>query len=687
MKLLLSCSVALCAGMLLSETVDAHGGRYRGPGDVVDPSGGGRGGRSGGPGGPTTGGPSGPTQPGPTGSGSRPGATGGGGAPGVPGPGGATTRGGGGGGLSDDLTRWVYWWELNKDPYLMLKAKVHSPEVRTGSDDHWLGVRSRKFSDDTLRPTEHDLMNRVVPALKRALDDAGPQDNDVVSSCLVALAKVGEDHRDFALVDVFAERLAANNQETRESAALALGIAGETTAMPRQLELLRDLVADNSAGRKASGGSSVNERTRAFAAYAIGLAAHSTGDVALKRQAFDTLSPILGRAVERSGRNLRVAAIHGLSLLRLNPSRPEESKLLDETVDLLADYYRRDIGVGDQLVQAHCPTAIAKLLGRDHPRADDFRALFREGLAGRLGQQKRRSHDLRRSCALALGQLGQVSDTDLAAQLVTTYQKDRDAQTRNFAVLALGQIGGKANRKQVLRLLANANGIEKPWCALALGVLAHADYEQQKQAKNTIDADAGLGAILFDEFRSTKNPSVKGAIAIALGLARYVDAADTMRELMLSTQQKEEMGGYLAIGLSLMNDLASREALRDIIHSSTRRPLLLNQAAVALGKIGDKRAARDLVAMLEDSDSNLARLSSLSSALGFIGDRGSIEPLVRLLGDRDINQLSRAFAAVALGGVGDKELLPWGSKIAVNTNYRANTATLTDGVTGILDIL
>ncbi|MCA8949436.1 MAG: hypothetical protein KDE27_08025, partial [Planctomycetes bacterium] len=47
-----------------SAPVLAHGGQYRGPGDVVPPGGGGRGS---GAGGPTTGGPGGPSGPGPGG--------------------------------------------------------------------------------------------------------------------------------------------------------------------------------------------------------------------------------------------------------------------------------------------------------------------------------------------------------------------------------------------------------------------------------------------------------------------------------------------------------------------------------------------------------------------------------------------------------------------------------------------
>jgi len=61
--------------------------------------------------------------------------------------------------------------------------------------------------------------------------------------------------------------------------------------------------------------------------------------------------------------------------------------------------------------------------------------------------------------------------------------------------------------------------------------------------------------------------------------------------------------------------------------------------------------------------------------------------LVKLLHNESITPLSRAFAAVALGGVADKEPLPWNSKISVDMNYRAAVETLTNHVSGILDIL
>ena len=59
----------MSAGLLalLSDSALAHGGQYRGPGDVLPPAPGGGGGRSPGAAGPTTGGPAGPATPGPAG--------------------------------------------------------------------------------------------------------------------------------------------------------------------------------------------------------------------------------------------------------------------------------------------------------------------------------------------------------------------------------------------------------------------------------------------------------------------------------------------------------------------------------------------------------------------------------------------------------------------------------------------
>ncbi len=667
----------LCAGILAFTThaAFAHGGQYRGPGDVVPPGPTGPGGNTPGPSepGPTTPGPTTPTAPTPTGG--RPGSTGGSGSgPGNPGGGAGHTPGRAE--ITEDLTEWTFWWEFNKDRYLGLKAAVHDPGATTSEDEIFLGKRRRA---DTLKPTSGEILNDVLPALKRAID--ATNQNDIVSSCMVAMAKAGANHPDFDLVDVFAPRLQRPQQEVRETAALAIGIAG--IAKEKELDLLRGLVLDDATGRAAYG-KAVDARTRSFAAYGLGLLARRSTNPGTKEMVFEALQKVL-EDTAIGNRNVKVAAIQAIGVLEIGSSTPADQRLLERAVDCLAHCYGRDAGPAEQLVQSHCPTAIAKLLGRDRPASREFEASFANDLRGK-GRLARASHDIARSCALAIGQLARPDDEAMQTVLLDVYRSHRDAQTRWFAALALGRIGGKANRDALLRAFAEGSkNQQKPWLALALGIL---EFDRRAHEPQT-DPDRLLGERLQDAFTQAKDPSLVGALAIALGLSRTTDAAPALRERMLANTAKEQMAGYLCIGLALMRDRDSCEDLHGVLRAAERRPTLLSQAAVALGKLGDKRAAEALQRRLEDAGgiSSLATLAAFASAIGTIGDRRSIRALDTMLGNEELRDLPRAFAAVALGGIADKDPLPWNSCFGADTNYRAAVETLTNGSTGILDIL
>ncbi len=215
MKILIS--ILFLASILL-----AHGGQYRGPGDVVPPGPGG--GSTGRPSGPTTGGPAGPTTGGPagpaTGSPAGP-ATGGPVGPRAPGRGPQT--GGRGSRLGNDLTQWQFWWEFNKDPFIKLKDALGGGP-QTGSDDFYLGS-TRRVTRNSLAPTKEDKVG-ILATLRRAMKSTN--NKDIISACMIAMAKVGMDHPEFKLKDVFKPYLKSLNQEVRETAALALGIAAQT---------------------------------------------------------------------------------------------------------------------------------------------------------------------------------------------------------------------------------------------------------------------------------------------------------------------------------------------------------------------------------------------------------------------------------------------------------------------------
>ncbi|MEE9128339.1 MAG: hypothetical protein V3U11_14500, partial [Planctomycetota bacterium] len=590
------------------------------------------------------------------------------------------TTGPRGSAIGDDLTKWQFWWEFNKDPFINLKDAIHRPEITTGSDDFFMGPSRRVASSDTAKPSKVDIMETILPALKRAIDNTGQR--DITSSCIVAMAKIGEDHSKFKILPIFKKTLVSFDQEIRETAALAMGISQKTQAIAP----LQHLVLDDAAGRKLVQKSFVDDRTRSFAAYGMGLIAHASDDVNVKRMTLETMAQIL-RNKNIVDRNIRVAAINAIGLL--NPSHQNEAdpnSILSKALAELDKFYSLKLGRGQELIQSHVPPAVAKLLGRgSEGRRTEYKDLYHKELTS----GKKRSNDIYRAAAIALGQLAQPQETNnddkkYSVALLDYFKKGKNPQARYFAAMSLGQIGGDSNKSHLLTILRKGKKtLEKPWAALALGVYCFNAFEKDPSA----NPDATVGEALLKQFREVRAPQARSAFAIAMGLARYRDAANDILELLLEEKHKDELAGYLSIGLALMDYIKAKSEIHEICRNSVRRPERLKQTAVALGKLGDRTVTDTLTEMLSQENNNLAKLSALAGALGFIGDRRTIKPLVKMLFNDKLGDLSRAFAAVALGGVADKEKLPWNSKIARNMNYRASVETLTGSGAGVLDIL
>lgn len=247
--------------LLLCTPALAHGGQYRGPGEVVPPSNNSASSSTNSGSGTSTSAPSpgavAPTGPSRSASGSLPTAGSAGVAARGPGPRGAA--------LDDDLTRWEFFWEFGKDPYLRLREMVFAGTSRVGGDDVLLNPRLAHRAKAVERPTSADR-ERIADALVGILRQA--HDRDTISACLIALGKIGA-CPGFDLQAELLPLLQRNDQELRETAALALGISGLLTQS--NVDLLLALARDEAAGRSASGQAAVNERTRAFAAYGLGL--------------------------------------------------------------------------------------------------------------------------------------------------------------------------------------------------------------------------------------------------------------------------------------------------------------------------------------------------------------------------------------------------------------------------------
>lgn len=669
-----------------------HGGTYTGPGDTVPPGGGG----GGGGGAPPTPGPGGGGPP--TGGGTPgPGRPTGGPSPGNPtgSPGGAPETGGG---TTNDWTDWQYWWAFNRAPYLDLKARIHGGAM-TGDGGFYIGHGQERRRGMTYAPSRATLEEKVLPVLLRAIREE--TNNDVVTAAMVAAAKIGDtvgEDGSSPVRDAIRTRFTDSVQEIRETAVLSLGIL----ASPASLDELIEIANDSAEGRRLSGKpeSPVNQRTRSFAVYGMGLIAYANSDVELRRTVFRELHGLLSGPREAT-RDVKVAAAISAGLVPVEPlvspegleqelpwsSREAQVRALremhdDRRTDVLRDAER-----------AHLSRAMVLLCdGVGNALKDEVAASLVDAVGHRTRAE---SSVMRQSAVLAIGGLGdcdgQDADVAMRAALLRGLS-DPDPQVQFFSLIAMGQVGGRcgdvpadeeagrdALRKTLTRQLAGGKR-RRAWAALAIGIM-----ERELSEAGRPVAQKQLEA-LDKSLRAARSGNDVGAYAVGLGIARARGSADGLLA-QLDRQSEDAVRGHLSVGLGLMDANVAIEPIQEIVSKSKYRAALLEQAAIALGLLGDRGVASELERMLRQEAQSLASQAAIASALGFIGDARSVDPLLELSQDESLTDLARAFAIAALGIVGDKEPLPWNAKLSVDLNYRANASTLVEGGKGVIEIL
>ena len=712
-KLLIGAALVAAGSLGLVDSASAHGGTYRGPGDTVPPGGGGGGGGGGAPsgGGPSAPGPSGPSTPGAASPGSPAG--------GPSGPQKAQTTGGADAG--PDLTIWQYWWGFNKEPYINLKSKIHSGSVVTGSDDFFLGHGEKEQARDNLKPSPAVIRGKIVPTLKEAL--RSERQNDILDACLIALAKIGDSEAEDGsepMADDIKKFLTNPNQQLAETAAVALGILANDS--PENVGILLSLVADDPSTLRGDYGvqmtNAVQVRTRAFAAYGLGLIGHSAGDETRARINAALVELLDGEGKQMGTRDVQVACITsmGLSPLPLDPTaallelrdakdatgwpKPEAVTNRQEQIAFLMNYFEDTLG-NNFMISAHVPMAVARLM-QDLPPDHALRGMVATRFIQDTKRLSKAAREIQQSCIQALGQIGDCDgdsvDVAIRSALMEVGEQLADPQCKRFALIALGQAAGRPGkgeggplaglegkkdnpRSHLMTALSKEQSGVRPWAALGLAILERS-LEDEKQPSSQ-DAKRALR----ESLREAKSPSEVGGYAIAVGIAKDTQAQEVLRA-KLEKVSDDEARGYCAVGLGLLDDRTAIEPIQEIIAKSKYKPDLLKSAAIGLGLLGDKSIVDTLVTMLDEA-TGLSSQAALASALGFIGDTRSVDPLIGMLQDDQKTALARGFAAAALGIVADKEELPWNTKVSVNINYRANTTTLTspEQGTGILDLL
>jgi hypothetical protein len=673
--------ILLGASLCASADLHAHGGTYKGPEDTVPPGGGGLSTP------PTPTAPPGspPTPPGKSPPGTSPppgGVTPPNTPPGRPPTG--TPPGSGGGALPlENVTGWEYWWEFNKDRFLNLRAHLQDAGPATDPGSVLTGLTGAGRSVPSL-VNEPAVRDRILPALHAAARSS--TDPDVLTGSMIAIARIGRDE-DGRADALFRAYLGAASQEVAETAAICFGVLKDPASLQ---DVLPALMFDEPAGRDLVGGREVPARSRAFAAYAVGLIGGASREAAVQELAATLLLRLL--ETDRSAVvDLRVAAVLGLGLIQ-----PDDPRLAARIADALGA--RLAEGRDDALVLAHHPATIAKVL-RDSPAGAAARESALD-LMLQLAQPRADAPGLvRQGAVLALGMLARPEDprsAEIFAALREMRERGRDLQSKNFTAIAMAYLAAAApdfdgveNEQPATRFLLGelrrSDASYEAWSAVALGVLGFLRHERGLEIPPLV-YDA-----LLDKFDAARAPELLGACAIGLGLVRHGAAAERIAAKMDRIEERSFLG-YGAVALGMLGAQEQKPRLLAMLQEERRDPDLLRQAATGLGLLGDVRVRGDLLEMLAPADGArvpLAVLAAAAIAIGYVGDGGAVTPLLTVLENAQRPALARSFAAVALGLLADKEWLPWNAGLAADLHYGAAVATLIEksSSNGILDLL
>ena len=633
--------LTLLSCLLIPVVAFGHGGIYTGPGGVgtgpgFTPAGTGTPGSTGGPGGTggstgggvgIAGGTSGGTGPSfggsPGGPGAGPSAGGG-----STGPRGATSSGGRKK-ASNAYLNWELWWELNDDRFLLLKKKLRQIDDLTTNQDIFMGDSS--VNTNISEVNRKSVRQQIIPALWFALSDPY---YDARAGAVIALAKVAHptDEDSFMRIKVL---LKDPHMQVRESACIALGLLGNKEGIP----LLKDIISNNSRGKDLVGRQNdVLNRTRSFAAMALGF-------IGLRVSGTDITEFLVNVIKSKNMVDLKVAAAQGLYLV-------DERRGVPDLIDLYND---RELSPH---VRAHVGIALGKLKARSSAQT------LLKGISNK-------NDHIARSSAIALGLVANPEDKQAVKMLRKRATAGGSRATRNFSMISLGELGSDLGLKTLLERLRRGQPMDKAYAALALGTQGFNGNLKEK---------AEVTKLVYGEYKNTKAPSLKGALAISIGLLDGKQYAEDIRKDIdnISTQRTQ---GHLAIALALLNDQNSIPTIRELVRKRGdigRR----TTAAIALGMLRDREAISLLEDVMDKSSNSKAILGSATVAMGHIGDRSAVPILSKILKNRkDHQDMTRAFATVALGYLGDKDDIPLLSKIHEHCNYMAPTESLSEILT------
>lgn len=503
------------------------------------------------------------------------------------------------------VTGWETWWAANKDAWLRLGERMRTNTSAVtpspGAED---STASRAARDTVAR-------EELVPVfLDAILDDSF----EVRTAAAIALGKTRDPR---AAVPLERAVTGDPHKDVRESALLGLGLL----AAQKEIPFLDEIVRDRDAPL----------RMRCFAAFGLGMTGGADAVACLARHVDERSAA----AARRLPPELEAAIYVGLGLTGSSDAVPIVRRALDSNA-----------------IDDNCRAFVVASLGRlrDTSHLGAVTPLLRHREAG-----------IRRAAAIATGALARPADAGAIAALLDAARSESDPLTRHYAAVALGRIGGDAAVKQLRASFANADGAERVFIGIALGIAR--DAESFKVLRRALEQE--------------KTESARGALSIALAIGGDTEARPLL-EREVTARGSVWSAGYAALALGMLGSRESGPLLRRQL-DATNDPRLRANLAIALGLVHDPRGEEWLCATLR-GDGTLYERGGAAMALGQLRRTRNVPVLIDVYRQKRDHELVRAFAVVALGVIADGDDVPRLAGFRVDGDYSVSHDALVEAM-------
>jgi len=221
-----------------------------------------------------------------------------------------------------------------------------------------------------------------------------------------------------------------------------------------------------------------------------------------------------------------------------------------------------------------------------------------------------------------------VSHIDKATLQLKQLVKDEDPLVREYAIVALGEVG----TKQAVSCL--------------IEVIRHGVHFVDKKAAIEALINIGTESVVIELARLTQESDLDGQTQrlIMEGLARIGCERATSYLVEIIQGDNYNLREAAVSSLEKVN-IGSARPLIELLHNPD--PLVRKQTCQALGKVRDPSTVKSVIKQLADRELSV-RFAAIS-ALGAMGNSQAVKPLMELLSDKAV-----AFSAVeALGQLSD----------------------------------